>query len=35
MLLDHLDLSVGTTIDDGVEQQVKEFLVGLRRIRNK
>jgi membrane peptidoglycan carboxypeptidase len=28
--LDRLDLSVGTTIDDGVEQQVKEFLVGLR-----
>jgi membrane peptidoglycan carboxypeptidase len=28
--LDRLDLSVGTTIDDGVEQQVKQFLVGLR-----
>jgi membrane peptidoglycan carboxypeptidase len=28
--LDRLDLSVGTTIDDDVEQQVKEFLVGLR-----
>jgi membrane peptidoglycan carboxypeptidase len=28
--LDRLDLSVGTTIDDGVEQQVKEFLLGLR-----
>jgi len=28
--LDRLDLSVGTTIDDGVEQQVKEFLVGLK-----
>jgi membrane peptidoglycan carboxypeptidase len=28
--LDRLDLAVGTTIDDGVEQQVKEFLVGLR-----
>ena len=29
-VLDRLDLSVGTTIDDGVEQQVKQFLVGLR-----
>jgi membrane peptidoglycan carboxypeptidase len=28
--LDRLDLSVGTTIDDGVEQQVKEFLLGLK-----
>lgn len=28
--LDRLDLTVGTTIDDDVEQQVKEFLVGLR-----
>jgi len=28
--LDRLDLSVGTTIDDRVEQQVKQFLVGLR-----
>jgi membrane peptidoglycan carboxypeptidase len=28
--LDRLDLAVGTTMDDGVEQQVKEFLAGLR-----
>jgi len=28
--LDRLDLTVGTTIDDDVEQQVKEFLVGLK-----
>jgi membrane peptidoglycan carboxypeptidase len=28
--LDRLDLTAGTTIDDGVEQQVKDFLVGLR-----
>lgn len=28
--LDRLDLSVGTTIDDGVEQQVKNFLARLR-----
>ena len=29
-VLDHLDLSVGTTIDHAAEQQVQEFLVGLR-----
>jgi membrane peptidoglycan carboxypeptidase len=29
-VLDRLDLSVGTTIDNGVEQQVKQFLVGLK-----
>jgi membrane peptidoglycan carboxypeptidase len=28
--LDRLDLTVGTTFDDDVEQQVKEFLAGLR-----
>jgi membrane peptidoglycan carboxypeptidase len=29
-VLDHLDLSVGTTIDHTAQQQVQEFLVGLK-----